>query len=103
MEMNTVLDVDRDAHYVLVDTVMLIQLTEGLEKQIKSYKKDLKKVLRYEEDELTYNDVSKLLDPNFVPTSLGNKPFDAQEDVEFLSVEIKRMSELRDQMKGRYT
>jgi hypothetical protein len=102
MQPHTVLSIDRDTHYVLVDTGMLIQLSEGLDKQIKDYEGHIKKVLRYEEDELTYNDVSKLHDPSFVPTAMGNKPFDAEEDLEFLNIEIKRMTALRDQMRKVY-
>jgi hypothetical protein len=103
MQPHTVLSVDRDTHYVLVDTGMLIQLSEGLGKQIEHYEAHTKEVLKYQADGLTYNQVSRLHDPRAVDTEPGKKPFDAQEDLEFLTIEISRMTALRDQMRKAYS
>jgi hypothetical protein len=103
MQRPTVLSPDRDTHCVLVDTGMLIQLSEGLDKQITDYEEHIVKVRQYEADGLTYNEVSRLYDPKHVDTEQSNKPFDAQEDLEFLTVEIVRMTKLRDQMRRVYS
>jgi hypothetical protein len=98
-----VFQINTGMYAVHVDTGMLIQLSEGLDKQITEYEKDIKKVRQYEKDGLTYNDVSRLFDPKHVPTPMGNKPFDAQEDIDFLTTEIARMTALRDQMRKVYS
>jgi hypothetical protein len=102
MQRPTVLSPDRDTHCVLVDTGMLIQLSEGLDKQIADYEVHIAKVRKYQEDGLTYNEVSRLHDPKHVDHDRGNKLFDAQEDLEFLTIEINRMTALRDQMRKVY-